>query len=166
MIHFSTGEMLFSLLYAIAFGVGFFLLFAAVSVLKKQIKRIAALPILLVRYDKILEKPTKNKSRNADEAGAAMTFIFVILFALGFILLSYYALDGCVRIYILLLALVGFILPKGLLYERLFLIFDRIFDLVFYVVTVALRVTVFPFLRLFLHFKTKKYKFKLPFIKK
>ncbi len=159
MMYFSIAEIFLSLLYASIFGGGFFLFYIVVKVLKREVKKISFLPGLLIRYDKILEKPTINRGRINYSFDSMISAILAIIYSLGFLLLSYYALDGCLRIYLLFVSLAAFLIPKKLLTERLLWLTEKLFDSVFYLVTILLRIAIFPFLRLVLRFKAKKHQF-------
>lgn len=165
MMHFTSSEILISLLYAVVFGALFFILYSAVSILKYELGRLIDILPTVFQYDKILEKPTKKQGRNENQEGGAFAFMSVIIFALGFVLLSYYALDGCVRIYLLLFALSSFFIPKALLYEKIALIFEWVFEVLFYALIIAFRIAAWPFLRLFLYLKGKELKLRQIFFK-
>ena len=96
MMGFSGREVLLSCLYAIAFGVGYYLILEAFRMLSRFCK---ALP----RMIRLEVKSVKNYMNRKTE-GSFFTFFSVFLFFLGFLLLSYFALDGQLRIYMLILS--------------------------------------------------------------
>ena len=156
MMHFSMTEVLWSLIYALIFGGCFFLFYIAAVVLKSECKRITTLPRLIIKYDKIFEKQAINKSRTDCSLGAVTKASLVILYSLGFVLLSYYALDGCVRMYLLFLSITTFLFLKIVLEDIILRFIKSVFDSVFYLILILFRIAVFPFLRIFLNFKARK----------
>ena len=155
MMSFSTAEVLFSIIYSIAYGALFFLFYTATCIIKNELLTLKALPSNIIRYDKILQKSTKNQGRNQQESGALGVSLSIILFSLGLVFLFYYALDGCVRVYAFLTSLGAFFALKSLLFRRCVAIFSAIFDFSIFLITVGMRIAIFPFLRLFLYFKSK-----------
>ncbi len=165
MMHFTSGEILISLLYAVVFGIGFFVFYTSACIFKYELVRLIGVLPSTFRYDKILEKPTKIQGRCEKQQGVIFAFMSVIIFAIGFILLSYYALDGCIRVYLLLFALSSFFIPKVLFYEKIALIFEWIFEALFYALIIVFRIAAWPFLRLFLYLKSKELKLRQAFLK-
>ena len=104
MIHFTLSEIIISILGSVVFGILFSFLFAC-------IQHIAILPEYLflifkkndfkdfIKYEKI-------------QCGFGLTLLMFLLFAIGFILLSYCFLDGCVRAYMLCISLLFFFISK------------------------------------------------------
>lgn len=77
-----------------------------------------------------------------------LAFLFTVAFGIGFILLSYYSLDGEIRVYMLILSLCS-LLVFSLLLKRIFVpIADRIFSFIFNLIFKIINVFIWPFLTL------------------
>lgn len=155
MISFTSGEILLSLLYSLVYGVLFFIFYTLICLLKNEVGLLKSLPESIIRYDKILEKPIKMRGRIAKEQSPDVVAVSIIAFALGLVLLSYYALDGCVRIYLIIVSLTSFFAIKSLAFDKIFILLTSIFGFLIYLFTIALRIIIFPFLRLFSFFRKK-----------
>jgi hypothetical protein len=140
-------EVLMSLVYAILYGAGYALAFAVVSCLAGQGERFRGFLPMLLEYDKILEKPIKNKGRTEYKPGNVFLFCAVIFFAIGFLLLSYFALDGCLRVYMLLASVTSFLLTKSLACDKIYFILDALFGFLFFVLVAILRLPISVLLR-------------------
>ena len=58
--------------------------------------------------------------------GAFVTAVSIIFFSFGFMLLSYVALDGELRMYMLLFSLSSFFLSKKYIFDRIFCLLKRL----------------------------------------
>lgn len=163
MMSFTMREILASVAFGCLFGFLFFMIFTAVNLLIYRSRVFFTFPLLLIQYDKILENPIKNIGRNKIKANSTIFFLFVILFFLGFVLLSYYVLDGCIRIYLFLLSVCTFFISKALLYELLNSFLDRVIGAAFYLLVLCFRIFIFPFLRLSLVLYSKILESKIKF---
>ena len=165
MMSFSTREILLSLLYSAIYGAVYFAFYTSICVVKNGFALLRCVPQSIIRYDKILDNPIKKQGRITTESSAFAVAASVILFMVGLIFLYYYALDGCVRLYAFLVSLSSFLLLKRLIFWRCFAWFRGLQSFLIYLVIVLFRMLLFPFLRLFLHFKRKKWRF-LPIFNK
>ena len=114
MIWFSGEQILFSILYSLIYG-GIFALFVCfLSVLSTMIKNGA---YMLACFFIPGRKLTASDLRvfEKEEKSGFIIYLYIILFTLGFILLSYIALDGCIRAYTLLFSLISFYLIRLIL---------------------------------------------------
>ena len=148
MISFSIDELLHAVICAAIFGAGYS---ALLSVLKPFLKMVLDFPISIINA-------FKNKGRVLDHnkseikpdgfAKRLMCWLYVFfaihLFWIGFMLLSYYALDGTLRLYMLAIAVLSFYIAKKsvcLPLKRLsYLICSFILD----IITVILRIIFLP----------------------
>ena len=149
MISFSHQEILVSLAYAVAYGVTF----SALLALVKLILRIAlALPGFLydtLSFTKILPREDFKGRINLMENGKVFDFLGVIIFTLGFILISYLSLDGEIRIYMLLSAFAAVYLSNLVFYGIFIRFFLFLFDIIFGLLCIAIRLIIYPFMKLY-----------------
>ena len=111
MISFSVGEIFLSLIYSFLFGgmLAFFYEFIRVmSFLPDTISMI---------FNKTAFSSVINLYKK--EHSVFMKILFFLLFTLGTVLLSYFALDGVVRVYVILLILAGVILLRKVAFYSL-----------------------------------------------
>lgn len=155
MIAFTTREVLCSLIYSLIFGVGFFALTTAFSALLRYAFRFGKLWDDLTTYGKIFEKPMKIRGRIPESLESIESFLLTLCFFLGFILLSFYALDGSVRLYTFLTALAAFCLLHRVLFSRVSAAIFCMLDVIYFVFVFLIRALTFPFLRLFVKIKSK-----------
>jgi len=155
MMPFTVQEILRSLIYAAVFGIGFFLFFTVAAIIVNQIRRLRFLPSLIIKYDKISEKTIKNNGRIENKSNSVSVSAAVVLFILGFLLLSYYALDGIIRIYLFLVSFISFAAAKQLFYKHIYSIINTIFDVAYHLFVLALRILCLPFLRIYLYIYSK-----------
>lgn len=126
MIQLTLSKVLFSVLCATCFGFFLAVLGIAGKVVVSEIKILPAVIKSVFVYD---EKPWRiergtfrgvplgTKSRIAQEI---FQFIKIIAFSLLFILLSYFALDGQIRIYMLAIALLSLFFTRKMLSKTIF----------------------------------------------
>lgn len=112
MIGFSLKEILSSVLFAIAFGSGYsvlYLLLLSLRILPLEIGRV----FLKIRgSDSILPPPKVIIKIKEEFTGRIFLFASVILFSVCFLLLSYVSLDGQIRLYMLIFYSASFFLSK------------------------------------------------------
>jgi len=151
MIYFSFSEILLSILHALLYGVIFGSVYHVIRSLIFIIKSLVRFPKDVLFYNKlfffcgcgiITIKSNENKF-----IGAAKAFLETVIFTLGYILLMYYAVDGEVRVYLLLFSLLGLKLSfvsKGVLF-----LVTRCLLIIEYCILIIFRLGFFPFHKLF-----------------
>ena len=155
MNYFSLREILYSLLYAIIYGAVsalIFCVFRSARIILYDIRKSVG---LLIKYDKIYqvrftEDPGKSREMHPTELFLSIVFLFVV-----YILLSYHALDGVIRLYMLITFFASFYLSKIVISAFLDKIVGRIVRLIFSLFIVAFRFATFPACRLLLKLKGK-----------
>lgn len=145
MIAFTTGEILLSVIYALIFGAGFAVLTSAVDMLLGVALTLPTFAREVFCFDRILPPPKLSQAGTGRKKGALYIFLCVILFAIGFSLLSYVSLDGQIRIYMLALAFASFYLSKSVFCDFLTKLFLSLFKLILSGLTVVLRLIISPF---------------------
>ena len=148
MIGFTGEEILYSVLYALVYGAGFALIYRFVSLLFRMLKSIPS-----ICSDALFSKDNFKFNNTFDyvkkqNVGAIYRFLSVIAFALGFILLSYLALDGEIRLYMLILSTASVYLVNlafSVVFNRLFvfLINALVFAFVFVIRVIFLPLRAF-----------------------
>ena len=102
MIYFTAYEIIRSVLSALLYGLlfAFFVCFVelCLGVSRNGVKSLFNSLVL----GKIIKR--NNLLGEEKKTGAFLTFLFIILFSLGFILLSYLVLDGAIRFYTLIIS--------------------------------------------------------------
>ena len=139
---FSTEELFTSVIFALAYGAIFAIAFSFIVVVKESLSVMIDMLKSALRYEKILPLPRFNNVKNDFKPGAFISVIAVFMFAVGFSLLSYMALDGQLRLYMLILSFALFYLSKNAFYD----IFSRVtlfgLKLFFIIFAFALRVVI------------------------
>ncbi len=149
MMTFSAAEILRSCICALAYGAGASLLLIVLVICARQLGYILSLPRHALIYEgRILDLPKQgDKSgviRNTRSVGEILTALKIILFAVGYIIFSYYALDGEIRLYTLALSLVAFFLARKLLSGLSVKLSDKLIFAIFAIPLLILRILIYP----------------------
>ena len=143
MTYFTTFETIASLFSAAVFGAIFAVLDAILKILSVEARCIKKIHEHLLKYKSIFELPKSEMNSREEKrsglVGEVSVFFKVTAFTLGFILLSYYALDGAIRIYLLIFAIAFFLLFKYASDATLLKLADRIFVFIYGIFIVTLR---------------------------
>lgn len=154
MITFSIREIIFSALSAVIFGVVFSAFVCTLDMLIGVASSLPEFLIASVRFDKVFPPARLSVSARKRSVGPIYLFFCILIFALGFSLLSYISLDGEIRIYMLILSFASFYLSKisfcNFLTRAILWLFDGAISLV----TLALRCLVLP-IKLLIRFVKK-----------
>ncbi len=144
MMTFTSQEILLSVLYAIIYGCFFALLLSALLLIKGVIKGGRESLISVIRFDKIFPLPSFSQIQASENPGAFLSAASIILFAVGFSLLSYFSLDGEIRLYMLILSFASFYLSKFVILGIFKKIFTRLIRLIFIALSFVLRIFILP----------------------
>ncbi len=155
MIAFSTYETIISVLYAALYGACFCILYSLMIILRNIINSLVDLMRNIVCYDKIFVLPKGIVSKNDRNIGAPFLFISVILYVIGIVLVSYAALDGIIRLYMIIISSALFFLLKNTFFSKLNKLFFVIFDYFMSFGCILMRIILFP--AKFLYNKIKNY---------
>lgn len=156
MMHFTVSEIFSSVLFAFIFGAGCAFLYMLALSIFDQLAYILLFPKYIFCYsEKILSIPPKTNSGRKEKGSPVLTFFSIIIFTLGFILLSYFALDGSIRLYMLVISLSSLFLVKKVLLSKIFSLLNISVYYLFSYIIIALRVVTYPFLRSFFYIKKK-----------
>ena len=155
MIAFSTYETIISVLYAALYGACFCILYSLMIIIRNIINSLVDLMENIVCYDKIFVLPKGIVSKNDRNIGASFLFISIILYVIGIVLVSYAALDGIIRLYMIIISSALFFLLKFAFFNKFNKILFAIFDYFLSFVCVLMRIILFP--AKFLYDKIKNY---------
>lgn len=155
MISFNIYEILLSIGYAAGYGVAYSAIFSLFLLLRAMIISLAEIMVTIFKFEKIFPLPCFKNLIKPCNRGAVFTFLSVVIFTLGFITISYFALDGVIRIYMLIFAFASFYLSKFALFDFLNKLFVWIFDKILVLLCLALRIALTPARRLLKLKKTR-----------
>ncbi len=166
MTYFTISEIFLSILYAFAFGAAYELILISALVLKQQLLLLGELPSAIFKYKgKLLSVKeyftAKEKYENRKSSKIATeiyTFIKVAVFSFLFLFLSYYALDGEVRLYMLVCSIISMNVVKYLLTSTFIPVSERFFKAVLCGIIIFLRIVFFPIRKIFFFIWRKIYK--------
>lgn len=169
MIYFAAEEIYTSVLYAIIYGFVFAIISRLSRLLIEEIRLARHLVTAVIRYEKIFDPPialkySAEKCKLDGMSGRIFKFCEILTFGIGYILLSYLALDGLHRVYILIISLIAYFLAERLisvtLLKALILIIELIMTLIVYIFRILLK----PIIKIHSYFaeKTINIRKKLP----
>ena len=149
MIYFSPAEILCSLLHAVVFGMGFSFFYQLFVAILRTAKSIPGLMNEILFAERIFPFPSVKGKFKEGEEGGMTAFLSVIFFFLGFLLLSYFSLDGRVRIYMLVVSSASLYAFNYAFSVILGAFFCNAFDLILAVASTVIRCVMLPFKLLF-----------------
>ena len=120
-MHFTTSEIIRSVISATLFGAFYAIFCSSLTALSKYISAIMKSVFAALRRGKLPspKSPILDwQSKSGGVLSEALVFIRVLFFGLLFILLSYYSLDGDIRLYMFIILLVSVVL-FSFLFDRL-----------------------------------------------
>lgn len=144
MIVFTSQEIAFSLLCAVIFGVLFSVICSLMTVLFSLLKKIRTFPHDIIKYDKISSVTVSKTPSSAKKTSLAGKIFGIILFTVGFVLLSYLCLDGTIRVYMIFLSIASFYLSKVAFFDFLQKALIVLTDILYRYVVVIFRVFLYP----------------------
>ena len=149
MIYFSPVEILCSLLHAVVFGMGFSFIYQLFVVILRTVKSIPGLMNEILFAERIFPFPSVKGKIKEGEEGGMTAFLSVIFFFLGFLLLSYFSLDGRLRIYMLVVSSASLYVFNCTFSVILRAFFGNAFNLILALASTVIRCATLPFKRLF-----------------
>ena len=123
MMHFTFSEILQSLFHSLIYGVIFYLIYKLISTVLTFFRTLPNIIYRILHFSKSQKVTSLINCSEKQKCCGTLVSVYFIIFTIGFLLLSYYSLDGIMRAYTLLISLSSFFLCKRL--------FDKIFDSVF-----------------------------------
>ena len=141
---FSFSEIINSVFCAIIYGVVYFLFFIFSRFLYSRIGHLKYFLSSVFNYSKINE--FKRNVAEAFSPYGGVRFFEILLFGIGYILLSYFSLDGCIRVYMALISYFTFYLFKIFLFLRVYKALNFLFDHLEFPFIFVFRVINLPFI--------------------
>lgn len=150
MKYFTAAQLISAVPLAILYGALFYLSVTLLRSFCSLALSVLFLPKHVFAYTRLKEKPILNarKKEGIAISGEISAGLKTVLFAFGFILLSYYTLDGSIRLYMLLFSLFGLLIFRGAV-QKLMPVICRLAFAVYYFVTVLLRLIFLPLKRIY-----------------
>lgn len=141
MMTFSAGEIFSSVVYALIYGIAFAMMLSAFKAIKEGIY--ASLEYLknLSWNDRIFSLPRLKRVDFIHRTSAVAHALSILLFAVGFSLLSYLSLDGQIRLYMLILSFASFYMSKNAFFGFLKRIVFIALGIPVSLIAIALRIT-------------------------
>lgn len=155
MMTFSFAEILRSVFYAIIYGCIFEFCVLVIKLIKGVIEVAGESFQSIIHFKKLMPLPSFSEIKTTDNLGPFLSAALILSFSLGFSLLSYIALDGEIRIYLLLISFASFYLSKFVFFVFLNKLLIRIFRFIFIIFSLAIRLIILPFKTMFSSCKGK-----------
>ncbi len=151
MTYFTALETLLSMFSAAVFGLIFSVLDIILKILTVEMRHVMNIKEHLFSKSNIFKIPKKKEETVFKGSGGRLfgevgAFLKCVIFVIGFILLSYYALDGAIRLYLLVSAVFFFYVLRGVCNKTLFRIMDSIFVFLYGLIIVLMRIAMLPFM--------------------
>lgn len=162
MKYFEWLELFYSIYYAFIFGLIFTFTNLILDIFLKLVKSILPLFKSIIFYYKLFSPPDlfQNVDKKTIPSKSYVLFLKVIYFSFVFLLLSYLALDGCLRIYLFIIYLSVCVLCEKYLSRPLFKLFFKAGYYILFLFILIARIVFLPLKSLFnnkkLHFLAKK----------
>jgi hypothetical protein len=107
MIYFTAEEIYLSIIYSFIYGAGLALILTVFKVILGVRCAIGKYAESILHYERITKVENYCKYSKTTRYGRVYTVFSITMFFLGYLLLSYYALDGNLRIYTFLISLLS-----------------------------------------------------------
>ncbi len=149
MIYFTIDEIWRSMLIAVFYGIIYAIIrscFITIYILCFDL--IDSIKQIIV-YEKPMEKVVFTKNALKKEGRPITIFISVVLYFIGYIIASYIALDGNLRIYVLILSSAAFYLSKTLIIDKFEYYLSKILRFQLSFLTVFIRMIIYPLRRIY-----------------
>ena len=145
MIGFSEQELIISALYAVIYGILFSFAYRLFSILIHVIKEAPRLCSEVVFANKIFPAVKINSRLGNGKNGPISAFFSTVLYFIGFLLLSYFCLDGQLRVYMLVISSASLYVFNFAFFVILSRIAIILTDGILFLVSTAVRLVILPF---------------------
>lgn len=156
MMGFSGREILLSALYAMIYGFTFSLAYEMVIIFSRTLKFLPNLIREIICAEKVLPSPSIKERIKSAKEGGTFAFFSVFLFFIGFLLLSYFSLDGQLRLYMMIIASAAFYIFNSAFCVVLRGLFTILFDTLVLAISTVIRILLLPIKRFVLSLKIRK----------
>ena len=158
MIAFTTKEIINSVFLSFAYGAISSFCYTIILTINSLLNNAPTIFERIVVFDNVFPVPHHRKLLDTKKKGPLIVFISILFFGIGFILLSYLALDGEIRLYMLIVSSALFYLLNLTFFD----IFRKIVFLIFDCFIVALSIPI----RLFIYLLKKLFHLFIKFSNK
>ena len=155
MITFGYKEILFSLFVSMLYGLIFASLVCIIDVFSELFKRFLNIPKDIFFYEKLKSKVMENPIGKSAKKRQIMIFFYTILFFAGFMIASYFSLDGQIRLYMLFLSSASLYVSNITIIGLLRRLFSSTSHLLYSFFAYSLRYAVYPFKRIVTQIRKK-----------
>ena len=149
MIYFTAEEIYLSFFYSAIYGVGFALLLVCFDMFFTISESLSEYYKSVLSYECItkINRPYLRKSVFR-KAGRVRISLSILLFFVGYLLLSYFALDGISRFYTFVVALISTFALKVTLGKLIAILMLNLIHIIFYPLILLLRIIMHPILKM------------------
>lgn len=156
MISFSTQEIIISVVYALIWGTVFCAGYSAALLVVNILKSLQSIIKDIFVFDRIFALPDFEKYITHRSAGPVNLFLSIILYTVGFNLISYFSLDGIIRAYMLFISSASFFISKIAFFDFLSKLFGKIISFALGIFSVLCRIAVTPVIVIKNNFNKKR----------
>ena len=149
MIYFTADEIWQSLLISAFYGILFATASGLFLSLKCTVFDVCDCLKQITIYKKLTNKVVFKQNSVGYSKSAAEIFLYIVAFFFGYVLTCYVALDGVLRVYVLVIALLSFFLVKKIFVDKIILTFRNIFRFLLSTVTIIVRIIFHPLRRIY-----------------
>ena len=126
MILFDYNDVLLSMLYALIFGFSFAFVYSIILLIKRALVSLPSIVKDVFFLQKSITAKSFDYLLNNVIPGRLLLAFSIVIYGIGFFLLSYVVLDGQIRIYMLIISFAAFYLSKFAFYDLIFKILIRL----------------------------------------
>ena len=144
MMGFSAREVLLSVVYSVAYGAAYSLIYKTLEFLINLIFVFPEYLCTQLREEKIISLISIKGKIKGRKNGPIFTFFSTLTYFTGFLLLSYFSLDGDIRLYMLILSSASLYIFNLTFCDFWHKILTTLFDIVFALLFAALRLVILP----------------------
>ncbi len=146
MIYFTAEEIFWSFFHSIIYGIIFALGIVLIDCIIRLIRGLPQYFLSVKTYKRLLSLPERQNAHDiASDIGAVRMLLYVISFFIGYIILSYFSLDGVFRGYILALSLAALCLTRITLGRIILLIFEHLLYILLCPIIILMRILLAAF---------------------
>ena len=149
MIYFTTDEIWQSLLISAFYGILFATASGLFVSLKCTVFDVCDCLKQITIYKKLTNKVVFKQNSLVYSKSAAEIFLYIVAFFLGYVLTCYVSLDGVLRVYVLVIALISYFVFKKIFIDKIILIFRLIFRVLLSIFTIIIRIIAHPLRRIY-----------------
>ena len=144
MIGYTSYELIWSVAHALIYGAFFAFVYQLALILRGLIVSIPSLLCEVVFYEEFFVPPRLKDHIEGGKTGSLFAFFSLLSYFLGFILLSYYSLDGQIRLYMLAITSASLYIFNISFCVVLRAVITFLLDVLLVVVAITVRIILLP----------------------